>query len=132
MFTWARQFKGSRESVENKSHDRRPRLSLADDNIRAIQEPIEGDHQLTVDKMHWETLDHSLYSPGLSLCDYFLLAPMKESLGGEQFENNGEVEEYVCSWLTMRPQTFFEQGIFKLPNCWQKCVECTGGHVEKN
>ena len=65
--------------------------------------------------MHWETLDHPPYSPDLSPCDYFLFAPVKESLGlgGERFENNDEVEEYVRNW-------------------WQKFIECTGGCVEKN
>ena len=51
VFTWARQFKGGQESVENKSHDRRPRSSLTDDNIRAVREVIEGDHRLTVDEI---------------------------------------------------------------------------------
>ena len=57
---------------------------------------------------------------------------MKELLGGERFENNDEVEENVRNWLTTRPETFFEQGMFKLPNRWLKCVEYTGGYVKKN
>ena len=95
VFNWARQFKGGRESVENKSHDRCPRSSLTDDNICAVRELIEGGRRLTVDEMHWETLDHPPYSPDLSPCDYFLFVPIKESLGGERFQNNDEVEEYV-------------------------------------
>ena len=59
--------------------------------------------------MHWETLEHPLYSPDLSPCDYFLFAAMKKSLGGDRFVNNDEVEEHVRNWLTMRPQTFFNK-----------------------
>lgn len=85
-----------------------------------------------LEKMHWEILDHPPYSPDLSPCDFFLFAPMKQSLGGERFENNEDVEEYVRNWLSTRPQTFFEEGMFKLSNRWQKCVEHEGGYVEKN
>ena len=49
VFTWARQFRGGRESVENKSPDRRPRSSLTDDNIRYVRALIEGDSRLTVE-----------------------------------------------------------------------------------
>ena len=75
--------------------------------------------------MHWKILDNPPYSPDLSPCDYFLFVLKKELLGGERFKNNDEVEEYVRNWLMMRPQNFFfEQGMSKLPNSWQKCVEC--------
>ena len=72
--------------LENESHDRRPKSSLTDANIRAVRELIEGDRRLTVDNMHWETLAHPPYSPDVSPCDYFLFATMKESLGEERFE----------------------------------------------
>jgi hypothetical protein len=48
VYTWAREFKGGRERVENESHCRRPRSSLTDDNISAIRELIEGDRRLTI------------------------------------------------------------------------------------
>lgn len=51
VFTWAREFKGGRERVENESHDRRPRSSLTDDNIRAVQDLIEGDRRFTVEEI---------------------------------------------------------------------------------
>ena len=75
-FTWARQFKGGWESVENESRPnyRRPRSSLTDDNISAVREHNEGDRRLTVDKMHWETLEHPPYSPYLCSCDSFICA----------------------------------------------------------
>ena len=126
VFTWARQFKGGRESVEIKSQDWCPRSSLTDDNVHAVQELIEGDRLLTVNEMHWENLDHPPYSPDLTPCDYFLFAPMKESLGGERLKKNDEVEEYVHNWWRHTLKLFLK-GMFKLPNRWQKCVECTAG-----
>lgn len=85
-----------------------------------------------LEEMHWETLEHPPYSPDLSPCDYFLFAPLKEALGGERFENNEEVEERVRNWFTTQPQSFFEEGIYKLPKRWEKCVERAGDYVEKS
>ncbi|XP_026316211.1 histone-lysine N-methyltransferase SETMAR-like [Hyposmocoma kahamanoa] len=89
---------------------------------------------LTRDKLEelgWETLEHPPYSPDLSPCDYFLFAPLKESLGGKRFKSNDDVEKHVRDWLTTRPQSFYEEGIFKLPNRWQKCVDNAGDYIEK-
>jgi len=51
VYDWASKFKGGREAAENESHDRRPRTSLTDDNIRAICDLIEGDRHLTVNEI---------------------------------------------------------------------------------
>jgi len=51
VYDWASKFKGGHEAVENESHNRRPRTSLTDDNIRAICDLIEGDRRLTVDEI---------------------------------------------------------------------------------
>jgi hypothetical protein len=67
----------------------------------------------------------------LSPCDYFLFAPLKESLGGDGFANNEEVKNCVRNWLMTRPQTFFQQKMFKLLNRWRKCVELQGDYIEK-
>ena len=47
---------------------------------------------------------------------------MKESCGGERFENNDVVKEYVHNWLTMHSQTFLEQEMLKLPNRLQNVL----------
>lgn len=54
VYTWAREFKGGRERVENESHDRRPRTSLTDDNTRTVRELIERDRRLTVEEISSE------------------------------------------------------------------------------
>jgi histone-lysine N-methyltransferase SETMAR len=51
VYNWARKFKGGHEAVENESHNRGPRTSLMDDNIRAICDLTEGDRHLTVDEI---------------------------------------------------------------------------------
>lgn len=48
-----------------------------------------------LEEMRWETLEHPPYSFDFSPCNYFLFAPLKESLGDKKFQSNEEVEEYV-------------------------------------
>jgi len=52
LYTWARELKGRRECVENESHDRHPRTSHTDENIRAVQKLIELNHRLTVEEIN--------------------------------------------------------------------------------
>ena len=51
MFAWHKEFKEGRERVENKSHDRRPRTSIMEQNIRAIRELLEGNRRLTASEI---------------------------------------------------------------------------------
>ncbi|KAJ8977507.1 hypothetical protein NQ317_017125 [Molorchus minor] len=113
LYTWVREFRDGRERVENESHDRRPQTSLTNnDNICAVRKRIEGDRRLTIEQISSE-----------------LGSAMR--VFNPSFEGNEEVEEYVRNWLTTRPQIFDEEGIFKLPNRWQKCVEHGGDYIEK-
>ena len=40
---------------------------------------------------------------------------VKEALGGEKFNNDAEVEQYVRNWLLERLSSFFDEGIKTLP-----------------
>jgi histone-lysine N-methyltransferase SETMAR len=82
-------------------------------------------------KFQWETLKHPPYGPDLSPSNYRLFGPLKEALGGHRFQSNDRVKEFVRNWAVTCPQTFYEEGIQKLPTRWQKCVELQGHYVEK-
>ena len=69
-------------------------------------------------EMHWTTLDHPPYSRDLSPCDFHMFGPLKESLGGERFANDQEVEQFERNWLDARPKSFFENGMKRLPVPW--------------
>jgi hypothetical protein len=47
VFVWHKQFVESHEHVENEGHDRRPRNRVTE-NIRRVQQLLEGDRRLTV------------------------------------------------------------------------------------
>ena len=66
--------------------------------------------------MHWTTLEHAPYSPDLSPCDFHFFGPLKEALGGQRFEDDESVEEFVRKWLVTQPRSFK-----KLPIRWDKC-----------
>lgn len=84
-----------------------------------------------LDQLGWETLEHPPYSPDLSPCDFHLFGPLKEALGGQKFHSDNEVEAYVRNWLQTRPDSFYVEGIKKLPMRWEKCISKSGDYVEK-
>jgi len=45
---WHKEFCRGRDTVQNKSHQRRPRTSITPENIAAVRDLIEGGHRLTV------------------------------------------------------------------------------------
>lgn len=90
--------------------------------------------RVTFAKLHhfgWEVLPHPAYSPDLSPCDYHLFGPLKEYLGGKRFKSDKEVKQNVEQWLRQRPKNFFEAGIRKLPERWEKCIMKEGDYLEK-
>jgi histone-lysine N-methyltransferase SETMAR len=80
--------------------------------------------------MSWTALEHPPYSPDLSPCDYHMFGTLKEALGGQRFDDDEQVENFMHKWLQTRPP-FYNTGIKKLPIRWQKCVEKGGNYVEK-
>jgi hypothetical protein len=52
-------------------------------------------------------------------------------LRGRRFWNDDEVKEAVLFWLTAQPKTFFSDGIKKLVQRCEKCIEKKGDYIEK-
>jgi hypothetical protein len=48
---------------------------------------------------------------------------IRDTLYGCQFSNNEEVKDAVHTWLCMQPEAFFTDGIRKLMDRSNKCVE---------
>lgn len=65
---------------------------LLHDNARPHTAAITRDK---LEEIFWTPLEHPSYSPDLSLCDYHLFRPLKEALGGQCFEDDAGVEEFV-------------------------------------
>ena len=82
-------------------------------------------------QLYWTALEHPPYSPGLSPCDYHMFGPLKEALGGQRFDDDVQIENFVRNWLQTRPLSFYDAGIKKLPILWQECIEKSGNCVDK-
>jgi len=72
--------------------------------------------QEKLSQMYWTVLEHPPYSPNLSPCDYHMFGPLKEALGGQRFDDDEQVENFVRKWLQTRPPSFYDAGIKKTPN----------------
>jgi len=57
--------------------------------------------------------------------------PMKIMLSGQKFASDTEVQSVIRQWLGQQPTSFFESGIQKLVDRWDKCLNELGQYVEK-
>lgn len=78
---------------------------------------LQDNARLTLDiisKLGWKVLEHPPYSPDLSPCDYHMFGPLKETLGGQKFNTDDEIEGFVRTWLSELPKEFFDILYYKI------------------
>jgi hypothetical protein len=78
----------------------------------------------------WEQFDHSLYSPDLVPSDFYLFLHLKSFLGGRRFHDD-EVKEAVTTWFASQAAAFYDEGIQKLVQRYDKCLNNDGNYVKK-
>jgi hypothetical protein len=84
-----------------------------------------------LEKFGWENLDHPpLQSwPGTFRLPSF---PKNESvLGSKRIATNEEVKQTVSGWLNGLAADFYDEGIVKLVQRLNKCLNRNGGYIEK-
>jgi transposase len=74
---------------------------------------------------------HPPYSPDLAPSDLRLFPKLKETLEGQHFSSDAEVEAAVRKWLSSQPETFFMDVMNKWIERFKKCVAVNGNYVEK-
>jgi hypothetical protein len=57
--------------------------------------------------MKFTVFPHPSYSPDLAPSDFWLFPKLKETLKGQHFSSDAEVETAVCRWISSQPETFF-------------------------
>ena len=82
-------------------------------------------------RLKFDTLPHPPYSPDLAPCDFYLFPNLKRHLKGTRFNSNDEVKEAVWSWLKSKGPEFFADGMRKLVQRWERCIELGGDYIEK-
>jgi histone-lysine N-methyltransferase SETMAR len=78
-----------------------------------------------------EQLSHPPYSPDLAPSDFHLFPNLKKHLRGRRFSCDEDLKSEVEQWLSDQKESFFSEGVEKLRQRYQMCIEKQGGYVEK-
>jgi len=79
----------------------------------------------------WEQFDHPPYNPDLAPSDFHLFLHLKSFLAGRQFHDDNEVKETVTTCFTSQAASFYDEGIQKLVQRYDKCLNNGGNYIKK-
>ena len=71
----------------------------------------------------WEVLIHPLYSRDIESPDFHLFRSLQTSLNGKNFNSLEDSKGQLEQFFAQKHRKFWEDGIMKLPEKWQKVVE---------
>ena len=72
---------------------------------------------------------HPPYRPDLAPSDYYLFRSFQNFLNGKTFSDNEAVKSHLVQFFADKDQKFYERGIMKLPEIWQKVIEQNGKYM---
>jgi len=87
--------------------------------------------QNLITKFGWEQFDNPPYSPGLAPSDFYLFLHLKSYLAGWWSHDNNEVKESITTCFASEAASFYDEGIQKLVQRYDKCLNNGGNYVEK-
>ena len=76
-----------------------------------------------------EVLIHLLYSSDIAPLDFHLFQSLQNSLNGKNFNSLEGYKRHLEQFFAQKDKKFWEDGIMKLPEKWQKAVEQKGEYV---
>jgi hypothetical protein len=94
------------------------------ENLFLLGSPFAYEYRST--QNDWEVLSHSHCSLDLAPSDYHLFGLLQDHLRGHQYETDKANQEAMQSWLWGTGMDFYPRGIFKILQCWQKCIDVDG------
>lgn len=74
----------------------------------------------------WTVLPHPPYSPDLAPSDYHLFSDLQRFLKGQSFKDRATIQTVLTNYFKNQPQSFYHEGIHKLPGRWQKVIDAHG------
>ena len=80
-------------------------------------------------QLGWEVLIHPPYSPHIAPSDFHLFRSLQNSLKGKIFNSLEDFKRQLEQFFAQKDKKFWEDGIMKLPEKWQKVVEQKGEYV---
>ncbi|UYV75170.1 hypothetical protein LAZ67_12002729 [Cordylochernes scorpioides] len=99
------------EAIQHKIPDRQGQIFLLHDNARPHVAQIV---KAALQKLEWEVLQHSPYSPDLAPTDYHLLRSMSNHMRGTTFDDEDDLKTWLNNFFDTRPGEFWQNGINKL------------------
>ena len=81
--------------------------------------------------LKFTVVPHPPYSPDSAPSYFWLFQKFKETLKGQHFSSDAEVEAAVCNWISSQPETFFMDRMNKWIKRLKKFVAVNGDYVEK-
>ena len=74
-------------------------------------------------QLGWEVLIHLPYSPDIAPSDFHLFQSLQNSLNGKKFSSLKDCKRRLEQFFAQKDKKFWEHGVMKLPEKWQKVVE---------
>jgi len=71
-----------------------------------------------LETLKWNVLPHPPYSPDIAPSDYWLFRRMHD-LASHRFTSFAEIENWLQNWIASKDESFFRDGIRKLPERWE-------------
>ena len=72
---------------------------------------------------------HPPYSPDIAPSDFHLFWSLQNSLNGKNFNSLEDRKMHLVQFFAQKDKMFWEDGIMKLPEKWQKVVEQNSEYV---
>lgn len=80
-------------------------------------------------ELGWDVLPHPPYSPDIAPSDYHLFRSLQNALNGKSFDSLDTLKHYLDQFFLDKPEKFWKDGIFKLPERWRKIVKQSGKYI---
>ena len=114
------------EAIQLKRPHREGQIILLHDNARPhVPQVIKA----TLLELEWMVLQHSLYSPNLPLTDYYLFRSLLNHMRDVTFNNEEDLKNWLNKFFNTRSGDFWQNGIDKLIERWEKVVNSNGEYI---
>ena len=98
----------------------RKRINVHQDNVRLHVSLMTRQKLL---QLGWEVLIRPQYSPDIARSAFHLFRSLQNSLNGKNFNSLEDCIRHLEQFFVQKDKKFWEDGIMKLPEKWQKVVE---------
>ena len=82
-------------------------------------------------KLNFELLPHSPYSPYLAPSVYWFFADLKKMLQGKRFGCSEEVIAETAAYFDSKNESFYKKIIKKFEKRWNECITLEGNYVDE-